>query len=485
MAAQRRRPGPRHRRPPRPRRQPAAPQRPPALPRPARTSATWRRAAADPRQLVRAVAQSAGWQVQESGDVWNVTVPVGSLRKQTVTVDFARPGRRGPPADRLHVGLRAGLRPERDGPAAVQYQDGPRRLRRPERPAAGEMIVVQANQLATALDALAVSRILAPSPGRPTRPRRSSAAATSTKGNQDAVQLSRRTQFVSPGRRGATLRSASVRHFGPHSPNAGCGGRASRSGERGYDEEPKAASKCFTALPVAAGAGVDPGRAGRTRLAGDGPQRGRHAEERDAVRRQRGQDRLAGRGPAELRKPMPAQAKPQLIVLVDDDLRRTFFSSMQTQSIDSQADHAWNGSASTSGWPGALAACPRWGRFEVTPFDEWGRRIVTMQTGQGPVSIIQGITGDHAGLHAGRGPAGPQRLRLGHAGRHQFDPPRDAQQDPAAADRPEERRRPLAAGAAVHPGRAVQRRPPGTGSAPSTAFPRWPTWRTRSSRCSS
>jgi membrane protease subunit (stomatin/prohibitin family) len=45
-------------------------------------------APADPKQLVRTVAQSAGWQCLESGEAWQVVVPVGSLRKQTVVVRF-------------------------------------------------------------------------------------------------------------------------------------------------------------------------------------------------------------------------------------------------------------------------------------------------------------------------------------------------------------------------------------------------------------
>ena len=43
---------------------------------------------ADPKQLVRSVAQSAGWQCLEAGDAWQIVVPVGSLRKQTVIVRF-------------------------------------------------------------------------------------------------------------------------------------------------------------------------------------------------------------------------------------------------------------------------------------------------------------------------------------------------------------------------------------------------------------
>jgi hypothetical protein len=43
---------------------------------------------ADPKQLIRSVAQSAGWQCLESGDAWQIVVPVGPLRKQTVAVRF-------------------------------------------------------------------------------------------------------------------------------------------------------------------------------------------------------------------------------------------------------------------------------------------------------------------------------------------------------------------------------------------------------------
>jgi hypothetical protein len=43
---------------------------------------------ADPKQLVRTVAQSAGWQCLESGEAWQVVVPVGPLRKQAVVIRF-------------------------------------------------------------------------------------------------------------------------------------------------------------------------------------------------------------------------------------------------------------------------------------------------------------------------------------------------------------------------------------------------------------
>jgi membrane protease subunit (stomatin/prohibitin family) len=45
-------------------------------------------AATDPKALIRAVAKSAGWQCLEAGETWQLVVPIGSLRKQTVDVRF-------------------------------------------------------------------------------------------------------------------------------------------------------------------------------------------------------------------------------------------------------------------------------------------------------------------------------------------------------------------------------------------------------------
>jgi membrane protease subunit (stomatin/prohibitin family) len=42
----------------------------------------------DPKALIRAVAKSAGWQCLETGEAWQLIVPVGALRKQTVDVRF-------------------------------------------------------------------------------------------------------------------------------------------------------------------------------------------------------------------------------------------------------------------------------------------------------------------------------------------------------------------------------------------------------------
>lgn len=43
----------------------------------------------DAKSTLKQIASSSGWKVEESGDQWKVTVPVGTLRKQIVNVDFA------------------------------------------------------------------------------------------------------------------------------------------------------------------------------------------------------------------------------------------------------------------------------------------------------------------------------------------------------------------------------------------------------------
>jgi hypothetical protein len=115
--------------------------------------------AVDPKQLVRSVAQAAGWQVQEAGDVWQITLPVGSLRKQTVAVNFAtqdEDGDRmiafssicGPASDRNAMALLRYNAQMVHGAFAVQ------------KTGAGEMIVVQANQLAATADPLGINRVI-------------------------------------------------------------------------------------------------------------------------------------------------------------------------------------------------------------------------------------------------------------------------------------------------------------------------------------
>ncbi|MCL4207628.1 MAG: SPFH domain-containing protein [Pirellulaceae bacterium] len=115
--------------------------------------------APDAKQLVRAVAQSAGWKWNESGDVWSVVVPIGTLRKQTVHVDFTVKDDDGnavlgfssvcgPASDRNAMALLRYNTKMIHGAFAVQQTP------------AGEMIVVQGNQLASIADPLQVTRAI-------------------------------------------------------------------------------------------------------------------------------------------------------------------------------------------------------------------------------------------------------------------------------------------------------------------------------------
>ena len=113
----------------------------------------------DPKAMIRAVAAAAGYTVAESGDAWQVTVPVGPLRKQLVHVDFGRTDDAGhpivaywsicgPAAEHNAMTLLEYNTKLLHGAFAVKQLDGAR------------LVVIQANQLAETLDQLEVSRVL-------------------------------------------------------------------------------------------------------------------------------------------------------------------------------------------------------------------------------------------------------------------------------------------------------------------------------------
>jgi hypothetical protein len=113
----------------------------------------------DPKQLVRSVSQSAGWQCLEAGEAWQIVVPVGPLRKQTVVVRFDQKDSAG----HALVSYSSVCGPSTPENAlqllkfnsqmvmgAFGVQDTP----------AGEMVVVCASQLAATSTALDVSRTI-------------------------------------------------------------------------------------------------------------------------------------------------------------------------------------------------------------------------------------------------------------------------------------------------------------------------------------
>lgn len=117
-------------------------------------------AAADPKQMVKAVADANQWQVAEANDdLWQITVPIGALRKQTVSVNFAGQDEEshriiaytsicGAANDKISTQLLKYNMKMVHGAFAVQST------------AAGDFIVVQANQLAETADVLEVTRML-------------------------------------------------------------------------------------------------------------------------------------------------------------------------------------------------------------------------------------------------------------------------------------------------------------------------------------
>jgi membrane protease subunit (stomatin/prohibitin family) len=113
----------------------------------------------DAKQLVRQVVQSAGWKIEEQGEAWNVTVPISALRKQTVHVRFDAKDEEGDSI--IAFSSTCGAFNERNAAALLRYNTkmvhGAFAV---ENTPAGEMIVVQANQLTDAADPLAVTRVL-------------------------------------------------------------------------------------------------------------------------------------------------------------------------------------------------------------------------------------------------------------------------------------------------------------------------------------
>ncbi len=86
--------------------------------------------------------------------------------------------------------------------------------------------------------------------------------------------------------------------------------------------------------------------------------------------------------------------KVKTIILVDDDLRRIYFPmyqvnaepapSLATGTIRLTIPQRVMTSGKTVVSVGPI--------MRVTPFDEWGRRIITMNTANGPLDVVQGIT---------------------------------------------------------------------------------------------
>ncbi len=101
-------------------------------------------------------------------------------------------------------------------------------------------------------------------------------------------------------------------------------------------------------------------------------------------------------GMAEQPRAMPAEGPPQvdLIRFLDDDLRRTFFPLRQIKEIapDPPGEALEKFRIRQRVMQSGRGVQTLGAIVRVTPFDEYGRRTVTMTTTRGHVDIVQGIT---------------------------------------------------------------------------------------------
>jgi membrane protease subunit (stomatin/prohibitin family) len=113
----------------------------------------------DARGIVRGVVQSSGWQLAESGDDWTVTVPISALRKQTVTISFGGKDKEG--HDVIRYASTCGPCSPQNAMALLKYNNqmvhGAFAV---QSTSFGDVVVVQASQLAGTLNALDVSRVV-------------------------------------------------------------------------------------------------------------------------------------------------------------------------------------------------------------------------------------------------------------------------------------------------------------------------------------
>ncbi len=114
----------------------------------------------DIKSVIASVAETAGYKVESSGNRLNITVPIGSLRKQVVEVDFDKQDEEG---DAM-VSIRSICGPATDGNAMKLLKYNSRLVYGafavvPH--SGGDMVAIQANMLATAIDAMSAGRMIA------------------------------------------------------------------------------------------------------------------------------------------------------------------------------------------------------------------------------------------------------------------------------------------------------------------------------------
>jgi len=113
----------------------------------------------DPKAVVRAVVQGSGYALVEDGDSWQAIVPLGPLRRQIVRIEFGQKDQAGNPM--VVYWSICGPYEEKNAPLLLRHNAALLYGAFAVRNFGGtELVVLQANQLASALAPLDVSRVI-------------------------------------------------------------------------------------------------------------------------------------------------------------------------------------------------------------------------------------------------------------------------------------------------------------------------------------
>jgi len=113
----------------------------------------------DPKAMIRSVAEAGGYTINEAGDSLQITVVLGALRKQMVTVEFGKTDDSG--HSMVNYWSICGPVTEKNAMALLRHNTKMLHGAFAVREIGGaELVVIQANQLAETLDPLEVSRVL-------------------------------------------------------------------------------------------------------------------------------------------------------------------------------------------------------------------------------------------------------------------------------------------------------------------------------------
>ena len=113
----------------------------------------------DPKQIVKQVAETAQWELEENDSEWTVTIPIGSLRRQKVVITFGEKDADG--KEIVQYASNCGPFSPDNAMLLLEYNSkmvhGAFAVRKTP---SGDVVVVQANQLVDTMDALDVTRVV-------------------------------------------------------------------------------------------------------------------------------------------------------------------------------------------------------------------------------------------------------------------------------------------------------------------------------------